>query len=502
MEKEVFFRNLSILAVTFDDVDIAHYDLSLATAQSDVMPRDVFLETRFSKNVPLKIPLVSAAMDTVTEHRLAIELALHGGIGVVHRNFSIEQQLHEIGKVKHYLHGGPIFNPKTAKPDETVEEVLNRMKQNGWRYQSLPVVDNDGRLVGLLTAETFKFCLNMHAKVGDEMKRDVLTASLDTTDDAAFHIMLSHRRGVLPVIDSERYLSALFVFSDLKRRFDGTSMSNVDAKGQLRVGAAVGVGDQEWERCQELQQKRCDVLVLDTAHADSTRVYEMLERIKKFLAVDVVAGNVSTGKSARRLAKHGADGVKVGQGPGSICTTRLVAGIGIPQITAVWDCAKAASEYRVPLCADGGIRYPGDVTKAIVAGADSVMIGGEFAGTDESPGEVFSVNGQQWKDSRGMGSLGAMRESRGSRERYQQHDDDELIPEGVEGRVPYRGPIKNVINQLVGGLRSGMGYIGARTIIELQEKGEFVLVSPAGRVESHPHDITITKDAPNYRAES
>ena len=499
MKKDAFFRKLGPLAVTYDDVDFEQYDLTLETGQSDVMPAEVSLRTRFSAHVTLNMPLVSAAQTTVTEHRLAIELALHGGIGIIHRDCSIEEQLREIGKVKHYLHGGPISNPKTVRPDETLEEVLNRITQQGWGYQSFPAVDDDRRLVGLLTRDSFKFCLDLRRKVADEMKRDIVTVSPDITDNEAFEIMLAKRIGALPVVDEARHLVSLYIFKDLKRTRDGTSVSNVDALGQLVVGAAIGVGDEEWERAQELARKLCNVLVLDTAHADSRRVYKMLERIKKGLAIDVVAGNVSVGASARRLAERGADGVKVGQGPGSICTTRLVAGIGIPQITAVWNCARAVRRFNIPVCADGGIRYPGDVTKAIVAGADSVMMGGEFAGTDESPGEVFTLDGQQWKLNRGMGSLGAMRESKGSRERYRQGDDDELVPEGIEGRVSYKGSAHKVIVQFTGGLRAGMGYIGAHTIRELQKKGIFVLVTQSGRTESHPHDITITKDAPNYR---
>ena len=500
MKVDAFFQELGILAVTFDDIDSEKFDVLVLPHYSEVIPADVSTKTFFSKNTPLHIPLVGAGMEFM-EHRLAIALAMEGGIGIIHRNLSIERQSSEIGKVKHYLHGGSIPNPKTVKPDETLEEVINRMRTNGWRYHSLPVVDAENKFVGLLTHNTFKFSMNAHALVRDVMVKNVLTVNVDVANEEAFHLMLEHEKGALPVVNEEGYLKGLFVFEDLKRLYDGTSVSNVDTSGQLRVGGAVGVGDAERERCQELCRNKCDVLVLDTAHADSRGVHEMLEWIKNALCIDVVAGNIATEAAAKGLAERGVDGVKIGIGGGSICTTRVVTGIGIPQLTAVWQCAKALRGYDIPVCADGGIRFSGDIAKAIVAGAHSVMMGGALAGTEEAAGEVFSLDGQLWKTNRGMGSLDAMRESKGSRERYNRRDDDEIVPQGIEGRVPFVGPAKKIIHQFVGGVRAAMGYNGAGTVGELQEKADFVLQTSAGRKESHPHDVVITKEAPNYSQE-
>jgi len=496
LPKDKFFEKVSAqgFALTFDDV-------RLKTGYSSVMPDDVSLESKFSRNIPLKIPIVSAAMDTVTEHKLAIEIAKLGGLGIIHKNLTPEEQSFEVSKVKFYLNG-LINKPKFVHEDDTVESIINRIKDKKYKFRSFLVLNNDKKLVGLLTGNDFEFCDNYNLKASEIMTTELITAKVGTTLDEAYEIMKKEKKKMLPLVNNEGRLCGLYVFSDLKRIKSGTSpMYNVDKNGQLRVGAAVGVGDDAFARLEKLVSQGVDVVVIDTAHGDSKLVIETLKEIKKqYSSIDVVVGNISESESAKRLIDAGADGIKIGQGPGSICTTRIIAGIGSPQVTAVYNCSKIADKTGVPDCADGGIRYPGDVPIAIGAGAHSVMMGGVIAGTDESPGETIFFKGRQWKEYRGMGSLGAMEKNKGSRERYNQKETgkSELIPEGVEGLVPYKGKLSDVIFNFVGGLKRGMGYVGARSIDELREKADFHMITASGQKESHPHDLEVIKEAPNY----
>ena len=480
------------LALTFDDV-------RLRTGYSEVLPDNVDVSSRFSRNVPLKIPLVSAAMDTVTEYKLAIELAKLGGIGVIHRNLSIEEQAFNVSKVKHHLNG-LIQKPICVFENDSIKSILYQAEEKKFEFRSFPVLDLQGKMVGLITRNDFDFCDDFDCMAKDMMSRDLLIAPENTTIDEAFFIMRDRKKKVLPLVDGQGNLVGMYAFSDVKRiKSDAVSSYNLDKKGRLRVAAAVGVGEDALKRVKALVEKDVDVIVMDTAHGDTKSVLETLKRIKSEFSVDVVVGNVSVGESARRLAEAGADGIKVGQGGGSICTTRIIAGIGRPQVSAIYDCSKAVEGYGIPICADGGLRHSGDIPIALAAGAHSVMIGGMLAGTEESPGEIVFFQGRKWKAYRGMGSLEAMQANKSSRERYLQSDGKkQVIPEGVEGLVPYKGSVSEVIFQYVGGLRRGMGYVGASSIEELRNKGEFDRISGAGIQESHPHDILITKDSPNY----
>ena len=496
MLKDQFFYKIasSGLALSYGDV-------RLKTGYSDVMPDEVDLNSKFSRNIRLKIPIISAAMDTVTEHKMAIALAKEGGLGIIHKNLSIEQQALEVIRVKYHLNG-MIDKPICVNENDTLEEIIRRQKEKGWTFNSFPVINSLGKLVGILTKNDFEFCQNYNAPAQEIMTRDVITAGLNTTVDEAYNIMILRKKKALPIIDQSGNVIGLYTFSDVHRIKCGTlSQYNTDDKGQLIVGAAIGVGEEALLRAQKLIEKNVDVLVIDTAHGDSKKVLETLREIKKsYPLIDVVAGNISEPDSAIRLIEAGVDGLKIGQGPGSICTTRIIAGIGAPQVTAVYNCAKAAEISGIPICADGGLTYSGDIPIAIGAGAHSVMMGGMLAGTEEAPGETIFWQNRQWKSYRGMGSMAAMEEFKGSRERYGQTKTtkNDIVPEGVEGLVPYKGTLKQVITQYVGGLSRGMGYVGAKNIFELQQKADFHLISSCGQNESHPHNIEITKEAPNY----
>ncbi len=474
--------------ITFDDI-------LLLPAHSDVVPTEVDTATLFSRRVPLKIPVVSAAMDTVTEANLAIALAHQGGIGIIHKNLTVEEQARQVYQVKRSV-SGIIHDPITMPPDSTIAEVREVMNQH--RISGVPIVE-DGRLVGILTNRDLRFHPDPSHRAADVMtKGRLVTAGMDVTLDEAKDILHRHKVEKLLLVDGEMRLKGLITIKDVNKMVEFPS-SNQDEMGRLRVGAAVGVHDRE--RVQALVEEAVDVIVVDTAHAHSKNVLETVAWIKENTEVDVVAGNVATARGARDLIAAGADGVKVGIGPGSICTTRVISGVGVPQLTAIAECAGVAAEFGVPVCADGGIRYSGDMTKALAVGAHSVMLGSLFAGLEESPGETIIFQGRTYKTYRGMGSLGAM--VKGSKDRYGQGattEREKLVPEGVEGRVPYRGRLGDFVYQLVGGVRAGMGYVGAHTIEELRTKTRFIRVSPASVRESHPHDIMISKEAPNYQA--
>ena len=477
--------------LTFDDV-------LLEPAASAVLPNDVSTATRLTRRIDLAIPVVSAAMDTVTESRLAIALAREGGLGVIHRNLSIEAQVGEVDRVKR-SESGVIVDPVTLGPGDRVGDALAVMER--YRISGVPIVDDDGRLVGILTNRDLRFHDDADQTVDALMtSRNLVTAPVGTTLDEARAILGRNRIEKLPVVDANGGLRGLITVKDIQKRMEYPHATK-DDQGRLRVAAAVGVGADAFERATALVDAGVDALVLDTAHGHSGGVIDMARRLKSHLDVDLVAGNVATAAGAEALVAAGVDGVKVGVGPGTACTTRIVAGVGVPQITAVYDCARVAASHGVPVIADGGITSSGDIAKAVAAGADAVMVGSLLAGTDEAPGDVIVVQGERFKEYRGMGSLGAMKARGFSKDRYFQgdvEDVDELVPEGVEGRVPYKGAVGNVVRQLVGGVRQAMGYCGAATIDELKD-ARFVRITGAGLRESHPHDITITKEAPNYR---
>jgi len=485
------------LALTYNDV-------RLRTGYAELMPDQVNTESHFSRNVSLKIPIISAAMDTVTESKMAIALAKLGGLGIIHKNFTVEEQAKQVAKVKHNLNG-LIEDPVCVGESETIEEILKKMKDKKFSFRSLPVLNSANKLVGILTGNDFDFCSDekLPAKEVITPAKNLLTVPLGTNVKEAYETMQKMKKKSLPVVKENGDLAGLYIFSDVKRIVNGSAEKyNTDSKGRLRVGAAIGTGKEAIQRAERLVEENVDVLVIDTAHADSKPVIETLKELKKmFPNMDVVVGNVSVGASIKKLIEAGADGIKVGQGPGSICTTRIIAGIGRPQVSAIYDCEKIAEEYNVPICADGGITSSGDITIAIAAGADSVMLGNMLAGTDESPGETIFLQGQPCKNYRGMGSLGAMETHKGSRERYLQIDTrkDQLVPEGIEGIVSYKGKAREVIFQYVSGLKRGMGYVGAATIKELKQKSEFDRITSAGLTESHPHGVKITKDSPNYK---
>lgn len=472
--------------LTFDDV-------LLIPAMSEVLPRDVDVSTRLSKNIRLNIPLVSAGMDTVTEARMAIAIAREGGIGVIHKNMSIVRQAQEVDKVKRSEHG-IIIDPIFLSPDHTVREAAELMSK--YHISGVPIVEN-GKLVGILTNRDIRFEEDLEQGIRSVMtKENLITAPKGTTLDEAKRIMREHKIEKLPLVDEESRLCGLITIKDIEktRKYPNSAK---DERGRLLAAAAVGVGKDTLERAEALVDAGVDVLVVDTAHGHSRGVIETLRALKKRIGeVDIIAGNVATAEGALALIDAGADAVKVGVGPGSICTTRVVAGIGVPQLTAIYEAAKAASRYGVPVIADGGVKWSGDIVKAIAAGADSVMLGSLLAGTDESPGELEIYQGRTYKSYRGMGSIGAMRD--GAADRYFQEGAAKLVPEGIEGRVPYRGPVSEMVFQLVGGIRAGMGYCGVRNIVELKTKTHFIRITSAGLRESHPHDVSITREAPNY----
>jgi IMP dehydrogenase len=478
---------------------LAFDDVLLVPAESEVLPNDVSTRTRLTREIELAIPVVSAAMDTVTEARLAIALARVGGIGIVHRNLSIDDQVAEVDKVKR-SEAGMIVEPVTLAPDAPVAEALQLMSH--YRISGVPITDTHGVLVGILTNRDLRFETDTAQPVSALMtSTNLVTAPVGTTLAEAEQILHRNKVEKLPVVDADGRLKGLITVKDISKRLEYPDATK-DAQGRLRVGAAVGVGSDALERAEALVAGGVDVLVLDTAHGHSRGVVEMAGQLKSRFDIELIAGNVATGEAAEALIDAGVDGVKAGVGPGSICTTRVVAGVGVPQVTAVYDCARACSAAGVPLIADGGIRNSGDIAKAIAAGADSVMLGSALAGTDEAPGDVILVQGERFKEYRGMGSLGAMKARGFSKDRYFQgdvEDVDELVPEGIEGRVAYKGPARAVLHQYVGGLRQAMGYCGAATIEEMKTKTKFVRITAAGLHESHPHDVTITKEAPNYR---
>jgi IMP dehydrogenase len=477
--------------LTFDDV-------LLVPAASSVLPNDVVTRTRLTRRIALEVPLVSAAMDTVTEARLAIALAREGGIGIVHRNLSIGDQVAEVEKVKR-SESGMIVEPITLRPDARVADALALMAR--FHVSGVPITDGEGKLVGILTNRDLRFETDTSQPVSSLMtSRNLVTAPLGTTLEDAEEILHRHKIEKLPVVDVNGVLRGLITVKDIQKRIDFPRATK-DARGRLRVGAAVGVGPDAIERTQALAAAEVDVLVVDTAHGHSQGVLEMVARIRRETDVEVIAGNVATGEAAEALIDAGADAVKVGVGPGATCTTRVVAGVGVPQVTAVFDCARAAAPHGIPVLSDGGVTSSGDIAKAIAAGADAVMTGSLFAGVDEAPGEVVLLQGERFKEYRGMGSLGAMKARGFSKDRYFQgdvEDVEKLVPEGIEGRVPYKGPLAPILHQLVGGLRQAMGYCGAPTIEEMKG-ARFVRITGAGLRESHPHDMTITKEAPNYR---
>ncbi|WP_400164360.1 IMP dehydrogenase [Brevibacillus sp. TJ4] len=473
--------------LTFDDV-------LLIPAKSEVLPRDVDLRTKLSEAVTLNIPLISAGMDTVTESALAIAMARQGGIGIIHKNMTIEQQASEVDRVKR-SESGVITNPFSLTQNHTVADADALMGK--FRISGVPIVDEGNHLIGILTNRDLRFVHDFSIPIKDVMtKDDLVTAPVGTTLQQAEAILQRHKIEKLPLVDEQNILRGLITIKDIEKNIQYPNAAK-DLHGRLLCGAAVGVSGDTFERAAALVEAGIDVLVVDTAHGHSKGVIDTVKEIRKtYPQLTIVAGNVATGEATRELIEAGASVVKVGIGPGSICTTRVVAGIGVPQITAINDCAKVARQYNIPIIADGGIKYSGDLTKAIGAGASAIMIGSLFAGTEESPGEFEIYQGRRFKVYRGMGSIGAMKA--GSKDRYFQENEQKLVPEGIEGRVPYKGPLSDVVFQLVGGLRAGMGYCGTKTIDELIENSQFIRITGAGLRESHPHDVQITKEAPNY----
>ena len=483
--------NIVYEAYTFDD-------LLLEPAYSEVLPKDVDVSTWLTPKIKLNIPLISAAMDTVTESRMAISIAREGGIGVIHRNMSIEEQVKEVERVKK-SESGMIYDPVTVSPDTPIKQVLKLMEE--YKISGIPVVEGKERkLLGIVTNRDLRFESDLSRPVREVMTTEnLITAKPGITLEEAKKILHQHRIEKLLIVDEEFCLKGLITIKDIEKIIKYPNACK-DELGRLRVGAAIGVGKDRLAHAEALLKAGCDVLFVDSAHGHTRNVIETIKEIKHhFPDCQLVAGNVATAEGAEALIKAGADGIKVGIGPGSICTTRIVAGIGVPQLTAIHNCAVVAEKYGIPVIADGGIRFSGDITKAIGAGAHAVMIGNLFAGTEEAPGETILYEGRTYKVYRGMGSLGAMMK-RGGRERYGQEGEDtsKFVPEGVEGRVPYRGPVSNMIYQLIGGLKSGMGYCGCRTIEELRKKARFVKITPSGYRESHVHDVNILKEAPNY----
>lgn len=475
--------------LTFDD-------LLLVPAYSEVLPNSVNLKTKFSRNIALNVPLVSAAMDTVTEASLAIAIAREGGIGVIHKNMSIEEQARQVHAVKR-AENGMIYDPVTIKVGSTVNDALNMMRE--YHIGGIPVVDGDNNLVGIVTNRDLRFERNLARRIDEVMtKENLITTTQSTNLEEAAEILQRHKIEKLPVVDKNGKLIGLVTYKDITKAKDKPNACK-DSYGRLRVAAGIGVTRDSLQRAAALVEAGVDAIVIDTAHGHSKGVVTVLEQVKaQFPGIDVVVGNIATGEAARFLVEHGADAVKVGIGPGSICTTRIIAGVGVPQVSAVYDVAKALEGTGVPLIADGGIRYSGDIVKALAAGAYSVMLGGMFAGVEESPGETIIFNGRKYKTYRGMGSLEAM--EKGSKDRYfqaEQTDSKKLVPEGIAARVPYKGTLYEVAYQMLGGLRAGMGYCGAADI-EALHHAKFTRITNAGVAESHPHDVAITSEAPNY----
>lgn len=476
--------------LTFDDVLIL-------PAKSDVIPAEAKITTRLSRNISLSIPLLSSAMDTVTESRMAIALAQQGGMGVIHRNMSIEKQAEEVDKVKRH-ESGMIVDPITMKPQNKIYEAKDVMKKFG--ISGLPIVDENNKLVGILTNRDIRFETRLNLSINEAMTKELITVPLGTSLEEAEKLFHKHKIEKILMVDEDFHLKGLITYKDILKRIQYPDASK-DNFGRLIAGAAVGVAEETLERAKALIEAKADVLVVDTAHGHSQRVLDTVALLKKeFPEQELIAGNIGTVEAAKDLVAIGIDAVKVGVGPGSICTTRVVSGAGIPQITAIADVYQAIQKEDIPLIADGGIKYSGDITKAIAAGADTVMLGNVLAGTDESPGEVIIFQDRSYKTYRGMGSVEAMRQ--GGRDRYFQdtfRSDAKLVPEGIEGRIPYKGSVAHIIQMMIGGLKAGMGYAGCKTLQELQEKAKFIKISHSGIRESHVHDVIITKEAPNYR---
>ncbi|CAB4541303.1 MAG: IMP dehydrogenase [Actinobacteria bacterium] len=492
-----FSDPFSLIGLTYDDV-------LLLPGQSDVLPSNVNTATKLSRNISINIPLISSAMDTVTEARMAIAMARQGGLGIIHRNLSIEDQTSQVDLVKR-SEAGMVSHPVTTTPYATIQEVDDLCGK--YRVSGLPVIDEDDKLVGIVTNRDMRFVLEVQRTT--TLVKDVMTpmplivGKVGINPDEAMALLAQHRIEKLPLVDNDGRLRGLITVKDFDKSEKYPNAAK-DGAGRLLVGAAVGVGADAWERSMALVEAGADLLIVDTAHGHNSAVLEMIKKLKKepfAKNADIIGGNIATTEGAKAIIDAGADGIKVGVGPGSICTTRVVAGVGVPQITAVHLASLAAKKAGIPVIADGGLQYSGDIPKALVAGASSVMLGSLLAGTDEAPGDITYVGGKQYKTYRGMGSLGAMQARSYSKDRYFQDDvlrEDKLVPEGVEGRVPYRGTVSSVVHQLIGGLRASMGYVGAGTIPELKEKGKFVRITAAGLRESHPHDIQMTIEAPNY----
>ncbi len=479
-------------ALTFDDI-------LLVPAKSKVLPRETDLTTKLTRNIKLNIPFISAAMDTVTESRMAIAMAAQGGIGIIHKNMSVEKQADEIDKVKR-SESGMITDPITLSKDKLVKDALEIMSK--YRISGIPIVDNNYKLIGILTNRDLRFEPNLHLPINKVMtKTNLVTVPVGTTLEQAKSILQKHRIEKLPVVDSKGILKGLITYKDISKKLKFPNACKDDL-GRLRVGAAVGVTHNTMERVEALVSASVDVIVVDTAHGHSAGVLKTIRKIRNtFKDIQLIAGNIVTKEAAIELADLGVDAVKVGIGAGSICTTRVIAGVGVPQISAVMEVSKALRKRKIPVIADGGVKQTGDAAKALAAGADSVMIGGMFAGVEETPGEKVLYEGRSFKVYRGMGSLGAMKE--GSKDRYFQDAEDDikkLVPEGVEGRVPYKGPLSDTLYQFIGGLRSSMGYCGAKNIAEFKKNTKFVKISTSGLIESHPHDVIITKESPNYQS--
>ena len=478
--------------LTFDDV-------LLVPAESEIMPAEVDISTYLTPNIRLNIPLISSPMDTVTEARLAIAIAQEGGIGIIHRNLSIERQAEEVDKVKR-SEAGMILDPITLRANRPLSEALAMMEK--FHISGIPITDDEGHLVGILTNRDIRFEEDTTRPISELMtSNELITAEVGTTLDEAKKILHRYRIEKLPIVDDHNHLKGLITVKDIQKKIKYPNAAK-DHLGRLRVGAAVGVARDLMERAEALVKHNVDVLVLDSSHGHARAVQKAVTQLKeRFPNVGIIAGNVATKAGTEALIKAGADAVRIGVGPGSICTTRVVTGIGVPQITAILEAAEAGAKYNIPIIADGGIKYSGDITKALAAGACTVMIGSLFAGVEESPGEVVLFQGEHFKEYRGMGSIGAMKAGEGARSRYHQvevKDSVKLVPEGIEGRVPYRGNLRNLVFQMIGGLRSGMGYVGAKDIKTLQTQSRFMQITSASLKESHPHDIVITKEAPNY----
>ena len=481
-----FSQKFTKQGLTFDDV-------LLVPSYSEVIPKDIILKTNLTQNITLNTPLMTAAMDTVTESGMAIAIAREGGIGIIHKNMSVEQQYDEVDKVKR-SENGVIVNPFFLSPDHFVYDANELMAK--YKISGVPICE-DGKLVGIITNRDLRFMTNFNVKIKEVMtKENLVTAPVGTTLDQAQEILRSHKIEKLPIVDDNFMLKGLITIKDIEKAVRYPNSAR-DSKGRLLCGAAIGVTNNMMERVDALIEAQADVLSLDSAHGHSKNIIDAVKNIKsKYPEAQVIAGNIATAEAAEALIKAGADALKVGIGPGSICTTRIIAGIGVPQITAVYDVACAAAKYGIPVIADGGIKYSGDVVKALAAGANVCMVGSLVAGCEESPGDTEIYQGRQFKVYRGMGSIAAM--NNGSKDRYFQEDSKKLVPEGVEGRVPYKGQLSDTIFQMIGGIRSGMGYCGCKTIPELQQNAKFVRITNAGLKESHPHDINITKESPNY----